>query len=146
VSERFLIEIQTWDWNLFIGLLPATAATDSDPEGGLLYTRAVDITGVILAPEPARSKSIRISVTPFDTQTIFDGEGPPDVGRFYRSPENTSSADFAASLFLPESALDSTITCLSSIWRYAHIWADREDTDVSVIPYFRFSRDIGPGA
>jgi hypothetical protein len=141
-SSRFLIEIQSWDWSLHVGLCPTAMPAEQRFQGGLLYTRGLDIEGQVVAPKACRAKSIRIWLSPQGPDIVFGPDGLQDVGRFYCESGRPGKADFEASLFLPESALESTMICLSSIWRYIHIWIDQDNIDPLPVTDFSFSRDV----
>ena len=141
-SDRFLVEIQKWDWSLHVGLSPTSMPVEQRFQGGLLYTRGLDIEGQVVAPKDYRAKSIRIWVSPLGPDIVFGPDGLQDVGRFYSKSGRPGGTDLEASLFLPQSALENAITCLGSIWRYVHIWIDRDNTDPSSITDFSFSREV----
>ncbi|ODT64452.1 MAG: hypothetical protein ABS77_00585 [Phenylobacterium sp. SCN 69-14] len=141
-SDRFLIEIQKWDWNLHVGLSPPSTPVEQRFQGGLLYTRGLDIEGQVVAPKAHRAKSIRIWVSPLGPDIDFSPEGLQEVGRFYYEASRPEETGLEASLFLPQSALENVITCLGSIWRYVHIWTEGDDTAPASVTDFSFSREV----
>ena len=141
-SDRLLIEIQKWDWSLHVGLSPASAPIEQRFQGGLLYTRGLDIEGQVVAPKTHRTKSIRIWISPLGPDIVFGLDELQDVGRLYYEADHLEGTDLVAKLFLPQDALENTITCLSSIWRYVHIWVGGDDTAPSPITDFSVSREI----
>lgn len=57
------------------------------------------------------------------------------VGQFYTRPENPNS-DLSANLLMHEDDLSFPATCLSSIWKYLHIWiSDEDDTGADITSY-----------
>jgi hypothetical protein len=141
---RFMVEIRDWDWNLYLALSNPKVPKKYRFQGGLNYSRGIEIIGRVRAPSPHRGKLMRIWLSPFGSETTF-GDGRLDrVGQFYRDRLEAIGADFEASLHLPESALSPAITCLSSVWRYLDIWIDEYQGDEAPVTAFSFSASIHP--
>jgi hypothetical protein len=138
---RLLVEIESWEWSPYVGISPEIVPVDERFQGGLLYTRGIEIAGRVRGPKDLRGLSIAIWVSPLSSAIVFSADLSGDVGRFYRNPESTR-ADLGASLWFPEADLANAITCLGTIWRYAHIWLDGADEDPAGVHAFTFSREI----
>lgn len=142
---RFMVEIREWNWNLYIGLSPPGFPVEYSFQGGMNYSRGIEIIGKVRAPARHRAKVMRIWLSPFGAETTF---GPDDgrhwVGRFYRDRPEADRSDFEASLDLPEEALSPAITCLSSVWRYLDIWITEYQGDEAPVAAFTFSGSIHP--
>jgi hypothetical protein len=137
-ETMFLVEIQSWDWPLHVGVKPRSAVPHL--EGDLLCVETLTIEGLILAPEEHRSKRIDLRMYPLPRDIIFgDRDG---VGSLYRDPPAREDLSFSANLFLPVDTLQSAIFCLSSIWRRVHMWVD-EGAERSAVTDFGFSAN-GP--
>jgi hypothetical protein len=141
-DTRLLVEIETWDWNLHVGLSPASAPPEDRFQGGLLYTRGLQIQGRVVAPKTHRSKTISIWISPIGPEVRFGEEGLKRVGQFYAYAEHSRGRNFGASLFLPEDSLSNAMICLSSTWRYVHLWVGEDLAGPQGIERFSFSRDI----
>lgn len=136
----FLVEIQSWDWPLHVGVRPRSAFAASDPEGDLLCVEAIAIEGLVLAPEEHRSKLIHLSLSPLPREIIFGGRDELDVGSLYKNPMGRKDLSFYARLLLPEDTLQNVILCLGSKWRSVHMWIDGGG-EPSAVTDFGFSGD-----
>ena len=139
-STLYLVEIQSWDWPLHVGVRPRSAVADHHLEGDLLCVETLAIDGLVLAPEEHRSKRIHLSLYPLSREIIFGDRDERDVGRLYTDPVERKDLGFSANLFLPADTLQSAIFCFGSIWRRIHMWIDDGPEPVSVI-HFGFSAD-----
>ena len=139
-STLYLVEIQSWDWPLHVGVRPRSAVADHDLEGNLLCVETLEIHGFVLAPEEHRSKLIHFTLYPLSREIIFGDRDERDVGRLHKDPVERKDLGFSASLFLPADTLQSAIFCLGSIWRRIHMWIDDGVEPGSVI-HFGFSAD-----
>lgn len=63
---RLLIQIDTWEWGLFVGMSPESTPVEYRFQGGLLYARGIDITGRIRAPNTHRNKRVRVWISPWE--------------------------------------------------------------------------------
>jgi hypothetical protein len=86
-----------------------------------MYTRGIDLTGRIRAPNEHRGKLIRMWISTFGRKERFDAR-TGDVGRFYVDRLGDGKWPFESSLRLPEDALGPTLTCLGSSWKFIDIW------------------------
>jgi hypothetical protein len=141
---RLMVEIREWDWNLYLALSHPKVPKKYRFQGGLNYSRGVEIIGRVRAPNPHRGKLMRIWLSPFGPETTFGAGGLDRVGQFYRDRTDEIESDFQANLHLPEDALSPAITCLSSVWRYLDIWIDEYRGDEAAVTAFSFSASIHP--
>lgn len=141
---RFMVEIREWDWNLYLALSNPKVPKKYRFQGGLNYSRGVEIIGRVRAPNPLRGKLMRIWLSPFGPEIKFGAGGLDRVGQFYKDRLEAIGSDFEASLHLPEEALPPTITCLSSVWRYLDIWIGEYEGDEAAVAAFSFSASIHP--
>jgi hypothetical protein len=139
---RFLVEIDRWDATLHVGLSSDSAPQEYRFQGGLSYVRGFDIDGRILAPGRERAKSIRLRLSPFGTDIGFGPGGLDEVGQLHIHAGRSGKPDFSATLLIPEAALPMAAICLSSTWRYVHIWLFDEDSERASINAFSFSSSI----
>jgi hypothetical protein len=143
----FVVEIQRWDWPLFVGVRPRSAVViDPELEAGPLCVETLTIEGLIVAPEEHRSKVIQLWLYPLPRDIIFGDGEERGVGSLYRDPPAREDLSFSANLFLPADTLQSAIFCLGSIWRKVQVWVDDGvDHDRSAVTEFAFSangRDV----
>jgi hypothetical protein len=139
---RLLIEIEAWDGSLHVGLSSDLTPPEYRFQGGLSYVRGFDVDGRVVAPGRHRAKKIRLSLSPFGPDTWFGPEGLDEVGQLNIHAAQSGKADFSATLLIPEAALPLAATCLSSVWRYVHVWTFDEDSERASVSAFSFSSTI----
>jgi hypothetical protein len=141
---RFMVEITQWDWNLYVGFSHEGVPIEHRFQGGLNYSRGIEIKGRIRAPRAHRGKPIRIWLSPVGPDVDFGVDGLDSIGRFYRRRSEADPSEYQVSLCLPESGLSPAISCLSSIWKYLDIWTVDDDDDEAPVAAFSFSASIHP--
>lgn len=141
---RFMVEIAEWNWAVYVGLSPQTVPVEYRFQGGLNYSRGIEITGRVRAPNLHRGKLMRIWISPFGPEIDFGADGLDRVGQFYKDRPDAIGSNFQASLHLPEEALSPAITCLSSVWRYLDLWIDHYEGDEAAVTAFSFSANVHP--
>jgi len=139
----FLIEIQSWDWPLYVGVTPEAAVTNPDLDGDLLCVQNIEIQGRVLAPEEHRSKLIELRVYAFPRDIIFGDRAERNVGSLYRDQPAREDLSFSANLFLPDDMLQSAIFCLGSIWQRVHLWV-ADGAERSAVTDFGFTGNAQP--
>lgn len=141
---RFMVEIREWNWNLYLARSPPKFPKKYSFQGGLNYSRGIEIIGRVRAPTEHRAKLVRIWLSPFGPKTTFGRKGLRWVGHFNRNFSDEFGSDFYAGLHLPEQALSPAITCLSSVWRFLDIWITEYRGDEASVAAFSFSSSIHP--
>lgn len=139
---RYMVEIGEWDWGLHVGLSHDLTPSEYRFQGGLAYTRSIELTARVRAPSSHRGKLMRIWISPFGPEVSFGPDGLDEVGQFYAGTGDGSH--FRVSLHLPESALGPAVTCLSTIWKYLDIWTVGDPKDRGGVTAFSFSASIHP--
>lgn len=139
---RLRVELGAWDATLHVGLSSDSAPQEYRFQGGLSYVRGFDIEGRVVAPGRDRAKSMRLRLSPFGSDIGFGPGGLDEVGQLHRHVRGSGKPDLSATLLVPESGLSMAATCLSSTWRYAHIWTFDEDEERSSINAFSFSSTV----
>lgn len=137
-ETRLLIEILTWDWALHVGRAPPTMPLEHRLQGGLFTSQGVDIVGRIVAPGGRQGQSARVWIIPFGADLTFGPDGLQDVGQCHPGHEGRGT-DFEANLLLPHDTLSDVITCLSSVWKYLHLWTADAPSDPAVVTDFAFA-------
>lgn len=141
---RFLIEIVTWDWGLHLRMSDEGFPKEYRFQGGLHYGQWFEIEGRIAAPKNNRDQRIRVWLSPFGPEMEFDVDSPDGLGHVYRHDPPKYGSHMSAQLLLPESAIPSVATCLSSVWKYIHLWTFDDDGKQASIRSYSFSRDFHP--
>jgi hypothetical protein len=143
-ESRFLIRIKSWDWPLSVGLSSDLTPPEHRFQGGLHYVRAFDIDGEVTAPKALRGCRVRVGISPFDESLRFGPEHYPEVGRLvFRHPEEGRKG-LSLTILLPEDSITTTATCLTSVWKYLHVWTRPGDEEQASIRAYTFSADIHP--
>ena len=139
---RLLVEIESWDGNLHVGLAPPSTRSEQRFQGGLAFVRGVEIKGRMIAPKASFAKAIRVWLSPFAPEVEFGDSGLDEVGQFRTLPQGRRGHDLAATLLVPEAALPFAATCLGSAWKYLHIWTFDEEDERASVSAFSFSSTI----
>lgn len=92
-SGRFMVEIRQWDWNLYLALSHPKVPKKYRFQGGLNYSRGVEIIGRVRAPNPLRGKLMRIWLSPFGPEIKFGAGGLDRVGQFSRDRPDAIGSD-----------------------------------------------------
>ena len=140
-ETRLVIEILTWDWALHVGMAPPAVPPEHRRQGGLIYTQGLDITGRIVAPVVRDGEFARVWITPFGPDLNFGPHGLRNVGQCHPGHEGRGT-DLEANLLLPHDLLSGVITCLSSVWKYLHLWTADAPLDPAVVTDFAFSATL----
>ena len=143
-DHRLLVEIESWEPGLHLGVSAERTPAEFRFQGGLDYHRNFDISGRVLAPKEHRGKSIRVWISPFGPEMRFGADEDTEideVGRLEFQPEFKRS-DLRASLWLPESSLPYAATCLASCWKFIHLWTFDERDEEAGVRSFSFSAKI----
>lgn len=139
-EDRFLIEISDWDWGLHVAIAPEFLPQEQRFQGGLLYSRSLDIIGTVVSPDRHSGKVIRLSLLPFGSDVQFGPDGLQELGQLYEAGERASGAHFTSTLILPEDALPISVTALASAWKYVHVWTEGDPAVRAAVTGFTFSR------
>jgi hypothetical protein len=137
-----LVEIEHWDWNFHVGL-----STDLTPEehrfqGGLNYTRGLQVDGQILAPQGGRNKKVRVWLQPFGPDLLFGPNDMDEVGQIKVVPVQPGKPECTATLLFPEGALPTIATCLNCVSKYLHIRTFDIRDDGASVRSFSFSATL----
>jgi len=139
-ATLYLVEIQSWDWPLHVGVRPRSASAERDPDGDLMCVETIVIDGLVLAPEEHQSKLIHLRLSPLPREVILGDRAQPDVGRLYKDPAEREGLGFYATLFLPADTLQRAVFCLGLLWRRIHMWVD-DSTEPGTVTDYGFSVD-----
>jgi hypothetical protein len=133
---RLLVEIEAWNCPMFVRLSSAEMPREYTFQNGIDLGRTFDIRARVRAPAQHRGQNIYIHMTPVGP----DHDEWDEVGRLYFSrPENPR---LSATLLIPEVTVPLAATCLSSIWKYVHIWTFDADAEEASVSGFSFDTTI----
>jgi len=139
-NGRFMVEIEEWNWGLYVGLSHPGTPRRYRFQGGLMYNRGIDLAGRIRAPAAHRGEAITIWISPFDQKVRFNARSG-DVGRFYRNRVGEGRSPFEANLRLPQDALSNSLICLGSVWKLMDIWTASDEPE-TLVTAFCFSPTV----
>lgn len=142
LEGRFLIEIASWEGDLHVGLASQLTPREARFQGGLAFTRGLEIRGRVVAPKGSFARSINIWVSTFGPELQFGDDGLDEVGQFRTVAEDDRIHDLTATLLIPEAVLPFAATCLGSAWKYLHIWTFDEEDGRAGVSAFSFSSSI----
>lgn len=140
-NGRFMVEIDCWNWGLYVGLSHPSMPRRHRFQGGLMYNRSIEINGRIRAPNVHRGKTIQVWVSPFGRGLRFNAR-TDDVGRFYSDRLGERGPAFEAQLQIPEEGLSPVLICLGSVWKFIDIWTGRDRSER--VTAFSFAAEIHP--
>lgn len=133
---RWLVEIEAWNCPLFVRLSSPEMPREHTFQNGIDLGRTFDIQTRVRAPAQHRGQNIYIHMMPVGP----DHDEWDEVGRLYFSrPEMPR---LSATLLIPEATIPLAATCLSSIWKYIHIWTFDADAEEASISGFSFDTAI----
>jgi hypothetical protein len=138
---RFMVEIEAWNWDLYVGLSHPSMPRKFRFQGGLTYNRSVVLDGRIRAPSAHRGMPIQVWLSPFSRGVRFNAN-KHDVGRFYSHGLGARGPAFEADLRIPEEALAPALISLGSVWKFVDIWTAKDRPES--VRAFTFSAAIHP--
>lgn len=144
-DRRMLIEIEAWQANFHLGVLPKHMSSEGAYLGGLIYVRRFDLRGRVLAPKDLRGGTIDVNLSPLPAELLFISRTTTtSVGRFYIEPESPTTTDYTMTLRMPEAELAYVATCLATNWKYLDVWVSDDDDAWSEVADYAFSSKIHP--
>lgn len=142
LDGRILIEIDTWEADFHLGMLPPGMPTEGSYLGGLIFVRGFDVRGRVLAPKELSGGTIDITLSPLPPDLLFIPSATNSVGRFYFRPENPGLRNNAVRLYMPEADLTHIATCLAANWKYVHVWISGKDENDAAVDSYSFSSAV----
>jgi hypothetical protein len=139
---RLMIDILAWDWNLRVAIGP-TAMRPKARFQGLDYGRDFTIHGRVRAPRELRGKTMKVTLSPFGPKVRFGRGGLRQVGSLAVLPPGADLA-FEAMLMLPEEAIATTATSLSSSWKHLQVLTFDEGPGGAKASAYFFHANIHP--
>jgi hypothetical protein len=141
-GSRLLIEIEAWQGNLYVGLATELTPQAYRFQGGLNFVRGFDIDGRVVSPDRHSAKTIRLRLSPFARDVRFGPDDFDEVGQLHAHPARPHKPDFSGTLLVPEDALPTVATCLSSVWRYIHVWTFDEEAERASVSAYSFASAV----
>lgn len=115
-QQDFLIELRGCDGGLSVLPSPPTLPKEHRFQGGLIYSRMIEIEGQVLAPRSLGDRRMRIWLSQLERWHLGARE-PPHIGDIYDRTDELPGGGLEAMLYIPKDAWLTSIECLSMVWR-----------------------------
>lgn len=112
----FAVALEGCDGGL--GLLPCPPGVPKAHrfQGGLIYTRMIEIKGRMIAPQPMSGLPVRIWLSQLE-RWRFSGREPPYIGDFCDRSGELPGGGLEAAIYIPKDAWSTSVLCLGTKWR-----------------------------
>jgi hypothetical protein len=114
--QDFLVELRSCDGGL--GILPSSQLTPKKHrfQGGLLYSRMIEVEARVLAPQGLAGRRMRIWLSQLEGWH-FGRHEAPYIGDIHDREGELPGGGLEATLYVPRDAWLTSIECLTTIWR-----------------------------
>lgn len=144
IRQDFLIELRSCDGGLGVLPCPPSVPRAHRFQGGLIYSRMIDIEGRVLAPQGLADRRMRIWLDQLDSWH-FSRHSPPHIGDLYDRTDELPGGGLEASLYIPKDAWLPAVDCLSRIWRRLKLTGVNGDGySMKLVDFSFFSGDSPP--
>ena len=137
VRQDFLVELGCYDGGLSILPCPPSIPKAHRFQGGLIYSRMIDIEGQVLAPQGLAGRRIRIWLSQLETWH-FSRHSPPYIGTICDRTDELPGGGLEVSLYVPKDAWLTAVGCLSTVWRRLELTGADGDGDSMRLVNFAF--------
>jgi hypothetical protein len=138
--QDFIVELRGVDAGLSVLPCPPSVPKAHRFQGGLIYSRSIEIEGRVLAPEGLAGRRMRIWLGQRERWRLMPGE-PPDIGDIYDRTGELPGGGLETSLHIPKNAWLTANFCLDTVWRYLKLaGADGDGRRMKLVD-FSFSSD-----
>jgi hypothetical protein len=114
--QDFAVELEGCEGGLALLPCPPGVPKAHRFQGGLIYTRMIEIKGQMIAPQPMVGLPVRIWLSQLETRH-FSGREPPYIGDFYDRTGELPGGGLEAAIFIPKDAWSTSVLCLGMKWR-----------------------------
>lgn len=134
-AQHCVIEVLSWDGGLH--LLPAREGVPKTHrfQGGLIYSPMIDIEGRVISPDRLADRRMRVFLSQLQWWH-FSRTRSAYIGTLSDRTGELPGGGLEASLYIPEEAWLTAVTCLGSIWRHLRLTGlEQEDGRVTVLEF-----------
>lgn len=136
----FLIELRGYDGGLGLMPCPPSVPKAHRFQGGLIYSRMIEIEGRVVAPEGLAGRGMRIWLDQLESWHFSRSE-PPQIGDIYDRAGELPGGGLETTLYIPKDAWLTATICLSTVWRHLRLTgADGDGRSMRLVD-FSFSSD-----
>ncbi|MBP7816293.1 MAG: hypothetical protein KA085_09215 [Phenylobacterium sp.] len=138
--QDFLIELRGYDGGLGLMPCPPSVPKAHRFQGGLIYSRMIEIEGRVVAPEGLAGRRMRIWLDQLESWHFSQGE-PPHIGDICDRAGELPGGGLETTLHIPKDAWPTAVSCLGTVWRRLNLTgADGDGRSMRLID-FSFSSD-----
>jgi hypothetical protein len=136
--QDFLVDLHGCDSGL--GILPSPRLTPKKHrfQGGLLYSRMIEVDGRVLAPQGLADRRMRIWLSQLE-KWHFGRHEPPHIGAIFDRTGEVPGGGLETALYIPKDAWLTSIECLGMIWRRLSLTGVHGDGRRMTLVDFSFS-------
>ncbi len=114
--QDFAVELEGCDGGLSLLPSPPQMPKAHRFQGGLIYTRTIEVTGRMTAPQPMSDRPIRIWLSQLE-RWHFSRREPPYIGDLCDRTHELPGGGLEAAIYIPKDAWSTSILCLGMKWR-----------------------------
>lgn len=114
--QDFTVELRGCDGGLSLLPCPPGVPKAHRFQGGLIYTRMIEIKGRVVAPRPILDRPIRIWLGQLE-RWHFSTREPPNIGDIYDRTGELPGGGLEAAIYIPKDAWSTSVLCLGTKWR-----------------------------
>lgn len=114
--QDFAVALEGCDGGLSLLPCPPGVPRAHRFQGGLIYTRMIEIKGRIIAPQPMFDLPVRIWLSQVERRR-FSRREPPCIGDFYDRTGELPGGGLEAAIYIPKDAWSTSVLCLGTKWR-----------------------------
>lgn len=118
--QDFLVELRAFDGGMGIMPCPRTVPKPHRFQGGLIYSRMIEIEGRVLAPVMLADRRIRIWLDQLEEWNL-GRHSPPNIGDLLDRTGELPGGCLEASLYIPKDAWPAAVHCLGTTWRHLRL-------------------------
>lgn len=137
-QQDFLVELRGCDGGLGIMPCPPSVPKPHRFQGGLIYSRMIEIEGRVLAPLMLADQRMRIWLDRLE-EWHFSQHSPPNIGDLFDRTGELPGGGLEASLYIPKDAWTAAVHCLGTTWRSLKLTGVNGDGYRMTIVDFSFS-------
>lgn len=141
--QDFLVELRRSDGGLGVLPCPPSVPKAHRFQGGLIYSRMIDIEGRVLGPQGLAGRRMRIWLDQLESWH-FSRRDPPHIGDIYDRTGELPGGGLETTLYIPKDAWPTAVYCLNTIWRRLKLTGAKGEGRRMTLVDFSFSTDRPP--
>jgi len=114
--QEFVVELLSVDGGLSLLPSPPGMPKPHRFQGGLIYSRMLNVEGRLVSPEPLAGRRIRLWIAPLERQPLWRRRAP-EIGYICDRTGDLPGGGLEAGIHIPEDDWLTSLHCLTTIWR-----------------------------